>query len=119
MIYNDHRTNSINTILITENDITTLEKFDFVSSFAERENNYLVSILVDDVNSLFESSYYEIRDGESIVSTQEINLININSNTKFVEFTINKNDLRNRTLVYGVIMNDDAATRYEIRKIRR
>jgi hypothetical protein len=119
MIFNDHRTNSINTILIAENDITTLEKFDFVSSFAERENNYLVSILVDDVNSLFESSYYEIRDGERIVSTQEINLININSNTKFVEFTINKNDLRNRTLVYGVIMNDDAATRYEIRKIRR
>jgi hypothetical protein len=119
MIFLDHRSNSTNTIVIDDQIIRTLEKFDFVSSFAERENTYLVSILIDDVNSLFAKAYYEIRAGDRVVANQEINLTNIDNDTKFVEFTVNKIDLNNRTLVFGVIMNDDASTRYEIRKIRR
>jgi hypothetical protein len=119
MLFLDHRTNEYNTIVIADNVITTLEKFDFITTIADQENRYLITIVVEDVNNLFAKAYYEIRDGDRIVTSRELDLINADIDTKFAEFPINKSDLPNRTLIFGVIMNDANTTRYEIRKLRR
>ena len=119
MIFLDHRTNSENTILLNQTTITTLEKFDFITSIADQDNRFLITIVVEDINNLFAKSYYEIRDGDRIVTSREFDLRNADADTKFAEFPILKTDLVNRTLVFGVIMNDATSTRYEIRKIRR
>jgi hypothetical protein len=119
MLFLDHRTNEYNTIVIADNVITTLEKFDFITTIADQENRYLITIVVEDVNNLFAKAYYEIRDGNNIVTSREFNLINADADTKFAEFPISKSDLPNRTLIFGVIMNDANTTRYEIRKLRR
>ena len=119
MLFLDHRTNESNTIVIADNVITTLEKFDFITTIADQENRYLITIVVEDVNNLFAKAYYEIRDGNNIVTSREFNLINADADTKFSEFPILKTDLVNRTLIFGVIMNDATNTRYEIRKLRR
>jgi hypothetical protein len=119
MLFLDHRSNEYNTIVIADNVITTLEKFDFITTIADQENRYLITIVVEDVNNLFAKAYYEIRDGNNIVTSREFNLINADADTKFAEFPINKSDLPNRTLIFGVIMNDANTTRYEIRKLRR
>jgi hypothetical protein len=119
MLFLDHRTNEYNTIVISDIVITTLEKFDFITTIADQENRYLITIVVEDVNNLFAKAYYEIRDGDRIVTSRELDLINADIDTKFAEFPINKSDLPNRTLIFGVIMNDATSTRYEIRKLRR
>ena len=119
MLFLDHRSNEYNTIVVADNVITTLEKFDFITTIADQENRYLITIVVEDVNNLFGKAYYEIRDGNNIVTSREFNLINADADTKFAEFPINKSDLPNRTLIFGVIMNDATNTRYEIRKLRR
>ena len=119
MLFLDHRTNEYNTIVISDSVITTLEKFDFITAIADQENRYLITIVVEDVNNLFAKAYYEIRDGDRIVTSRELDLINADIDTKFAEFPINKSDLPNRTLIFGVIMNDANTTRYEIRKLRR
>jgi hypothetical protein len=119
MLFLDHRTNEYNTIVIADNVITTLERFDFITSIADQENRLLITVVVADVNSLFEKAYYEIRDGNNLITSREIDLINSDRITKFAEFAINKSDLPNRTLIFGVIMNDEAKTKYEIRKLRR
>jgi hypothetical protein len=119
MIFLDHRTNSENTILLNQTTITTLEKFDFITSIADQDNRFLITIVVEDINNLFAKSYYEIRDGDRIVTSREFDLRNADADTKFAEFPILKTDLVNRTLVFGVIMNDATSTKYEIRKIRR
>ena len=119
MLFLDHRTNEYNTIVVADNVITTLEKFDFITTIADQENRYLITIVVEDVNNLFGKAYYEIRDDNNIVTSREFNLINADADTKFAEFPINKSDLPNRTLIFGVIMNDATNTRYEIRKLRR
>jgi hypothetical protein len=119
MLFLDHRTNEYNTLVVADNVITTLEKFDFITTIADQENRYLITIVVEDVNNLFAKAYYEIRDGNNIVTSREFNLINADADTKFAEFPISKSDLPNRTLIFGVIMNDANTTRYEIRKLRR
>lgn len=118
MIFFDHRTNGYNTIVIAENELKTLERFDFISSIADQETRIVVTIVVKDINNLFGQGYYEIRDGNNIVTTREAQLITADRDTKFVEFAINKTDLVNRTLAFGVIMTD-TNTKYEIRKLRR
>ena len=118
MIFFDHRTNSYNTIVIAENELKTLERFDFISSIADQETRIVVTIVVKDINNLFGQGYYEIRDGNNIVTAREAQLITADRDTKFVEFAINKTDLVNRTLAFGVIMTD-TNTKYEIRKLRR
>jgi hypothetical protein len=119
MIFLDHRTNRINTLLIAENEITTLEKFDFITSIADQENRYLITVVVEDVNNLFGSIYYEIRNGDAIESSNTIPLRNADADTKFGEFSIRKTEVNNRTLIFGVVMTDTNNTRYEIRKLRR
>jgi hypothetical protein len=119
MLFLDHRTNEYNTLVVADNVITTLEKFDFITTIADQENRYLITIVVEDVNNLFAKAYYEIRDGDRIVTSRELDLINADIDTKFAEFPISKSDLPNRTLIFGVIMNDANTTRYEIRKLRR
>ena len=118
MIFFDHRTNGYNTIVIAENELKTLERFDFISSIADQETRIVVTIVVKDINNLFGQGYYEIRDGNNIVTAREAQLITADRDTKFVEFAINKTDLVNRTLAFGVIMTD-TNTKYEIRKLRR
>ena len=119
MLFFDHRSNLNNSLIIEDIEITTLERFDFITSIADQENRLLITVVVADVNSLFNKAYYEIRDGNNIITSREIDLINVDRVTKFAEFGINKLDLNNRTLIFGVIMNDEAKTKYEIRKIRR
>jgi hypothetical protein len=119
MLFLDHRTNEYNTIVVADDVITTLERFDFITSIADQDNRLLITVVVADVNSLFEKAYYEIRDGNNLITSREIDLINSDRITKFAEFAINKSDLPNRTLIFGVIMNDEAKTKYEIRKLRR
>jgi hypothetical protein len=119
MFFLDHRSNLVNTIEIADIEITTLEKFDFITSIADQEELYLITIVVEDVNSLFKGVYYEIRDSNNIVTSREFDLRNADIDTKFSEFSILKTNLRNRTLIFGVIMDDATSTRYEIRKIRR
>jgi hypothetical protein len=119
MLFLDHRTNQYNSIVVADNIITTLEKFDFITSIADQENRFLITVVVEDVNNLFAKAYYEIRDGNNIITSREFDLRNADIDTKFAEFPILKSDLVNRTLVFGVIMNDATSTRYEIRKLRR
>lgn len=118
MIFLDHRTNASNTIMIAESDVRTLERFDFISSVADQENRLVITIVVKDINNLFSKGYYEIRTGNNIDSTVEINLVNVDADTKYLEFSVNKSALTNKTLAFGVIMADTEA-KYEIRKIRR
>ena len=119
MIFLDHRTNLINTIEIADIEITTLEKFDFITSIADQENLYLITVVVEDINALFKGVYYEIRDGNNLITSRELPLVNADIDTRFAEFSIKKTDLKDRTLVFGVIMDDSISTKYEIRKIRR
>ena len=118
MLFFDHRTNNYNSIIINESDVKTLEKFDFISSIADQETRLVVTVVVKDINGLFGKGYFEIRNGNTVESAKEIDLISADRDTKYVEFAINKSDLINRTLVFGVIMND-TNTKYEIRKVRR
>jgi hypothetical protein len=119
MLFFDHRSNLNSSVIIEDIEITTLERFDFITSIADQENRLLITVVVADVNSLFNKAYYEIRDGNNVITSREVDLINVDRVTKFAEFGINKLDLNNRTLIFGVIMNDEAKTKYEIRKIRR
>ena len=119
MIFLDHRTNLVNTIEIADIEVTTLEKFDFITSIADQEDLYLITVVVEDVNALFKEVYYEIRDGNNLITSRELPLINADIDTRFAEFSIKKTDLKNRTLIFGVVMDDSISTKYEIRKIRR
>jgi hypothetical protein len=119
MLFLDHRTNEYDSLVVADEVIITLEKFDFITTIADQENRYLITIVVEDVNNLFGKAYYEIRDGNNIVTSREFDLRNADIDTKFSEFPILKTDLVNRTLIFGVIMNDATNTRYEIRKLRR
>ena len=119
MIFLDHRTNLVNTIEIADIEVTTLEKFDFITSIADQEDLYLITVVVEDINALFKGVYYEIRDGNNLITSRELPLINADIDTRFAEFSIKKTDLKNRTLIFGVVMDDSISTKYEIRKIRR
>lgn len=119
MLFLDHRTNNSNIVIIADNIITTLEKFDFITTIADQENRYLITVIVEDINNLFGKVYYEIYNGSNLITSQELSLISADADTKFSEFSINKTDLVNRTLVFGVIMTDTNNTKYEIRKLRR
>jgi hypothetical protein len=118
MIFNDHRTNSFTTILVAENDIKTLERFDFITSIADQDTRLVISVIVKDVNSLFGNGYYEIRDGNNFIRGEEVVLRSIDNDTKYMEIIVRKTDLVNRTLVFGVVMSSNN-TKYELRKIRR
>jgi hypothetical protein len=76
-------------------------------------------VVVEDINALFKGVYYEIRDGNNLITSRELPLVNADIDTRFAEFSIKKTDLKDRTLVFGVIMDDSISTKYEIRKIRR
>jgi hypothetical protein len=118
MLFFDHRTNANNSLIVAETDIKTLERFDFITSIADQETRLVITILVKDINALFGKAYYEIRDGNNVLSSQELNLSTVDRDTKYAEFAVNKLELMNKTLVFGVIM-DATNTKYEIRKIRR
>ena len=119
MIFLVHRTNLVNTIEIADIEVTTLEKFDFITSIADQEDLYLITVVVEDINALFKEVYYEIRDGNNLITSRELPLINADIDTRFAEFSIKKTDLKNRTLIFGVVMDDSISTKYEIRKIIR